>query len=111
MGRGIALLCHDRSARRGMSGQQHAPAALYPRERHGTRCTGGYLLRIFVEMYSQIASSVRLRRQQYSTPLNVFSSQYEYVCHVEVTIFNVVEHFQYFGDFYCFHLHGRLSSC
>ena len=26
---------------RGMSGQQHAPTALYPRERHGTHCTGG----------------------------------------------------------------------
>ena len=26
-----------------MSGQQHAPAALYPRERSGTHCTGGWL--------------------------------------------------------------------
>ena len=26
-----------------MSGQQHAPAALYPRERPGTHVTGGYL--------------------------------------------------------------------
>jgi len=26
----------------GVSGQQHAPAALYPRERHGTHYTGGW---------------------------------------------------------------------
>ena len=26
-----------------MSGQQHAPAALYPRERPGTHCTGGWV--------------------------------------------------------------------
>ena len=26
-----------------MSGQQHAPAALYPRERHGTHFTGGWV--------------------------------------------------------------------
>ena len=31
VGRGIALLFHDRGSRRGVSGQQHAPAALYPR--------------------------------------------------------------------------------
>jgi len=30
VGRGIALLFHDRSTRRGVSGLQHAPAALYP---------------------------------------------------------------------------------
>ena len=30
VGRGIALLFHDRGTRRGMSGQRHAPAALYP---------------------------------------------------------------------------------
>ena len=30
VGRGIALLFHDRGIRRGVSGQQHAPAALYP---------------------------------------------------------------------------------
>ena len=53
VGRGIALLFHDRGTRRGLSGQQHAPAALYPRERHpvpilqeagrapGPVCTGG----------------------------------------------------------------------
>ena len=40
VGRGIALLFHDRGTRRGY-GQQHAPAALYPRERPGTHCTGG----------------------------------------------------------------------
>jgi len=30
VGRGIALLFHDRGTRRVVSGQQHAPAALYP---------------------------------------------------------------------------------
>jgi len=43
VGRGIALLFHDRRNRRGVSGQQHAPAALYPRERPGTDCTGGWV--------------------------------------------------------------------
>jgi len=43
VGRGIALLFHDRGTRRGVSGQQHAPAALYPRERPGTHCTGGWV--------------------------------------------------------------------
>ena len=28
---------------RGVSGQQHAPAALYPRERPGTHYTGGWV--------------------------------------------------------------------
>ena len=41
VGRGIALLFHDRGTRRGVSGQQHAPAALYPQERPGTHFTGG----------------------------------------------------------------------
>ena len=41
VGRGIALLFHDRDTRRWVSGQQHAPAALYTRERPGTHCTGG----------------------------------------------------------------------
>ena len=27
----------------GVRGQRHAPAALYPRERHGTQCTGGWV--------------------------------------------------------------------
>ena len=41
VGRGIALLFHDRGTRRGgVSGQQYAPAVLYPRERPGTHCTG-----------------------------------------------------------------------
>jgi len=43
VGRGIALLFHDRGTRRGVSGQQHAPAALYPRERPGTHSTGGWV--------------------------------------------------------------------
>jgi len=43
VGRGIALLFHDRGTRRGVSGQQHAPAALYPRERPSTHCTGGWM--------------------------------------------------------------------
>jgi len=41
LGRGIALLFHDRGTRKEVSGQQHAPAALYPWERHGTHFTGG----------------------------------------------------------------------
>ena len=40
VGRGIALLFHDRCSRRG---QQHAPAALYPRERPGTHFIGGWV--------------------------------------------------------------------
>jgi len=44
VGRGIALIFHDRSTRRGwVSGQQHAPAALYLRERPGTHFTGGWV--------------------------------------------------------------------
>ena len=43
VGRGIALLFHDRGTRRGVSGQQHAPAALYPRERPGIHFTGGWV--------------------------------------------------------------------
>ena len=43
VGRGIALLFHDRGTRRWVSGQQHAPAALYRRERHGTHFTGGWV--------------------------------------------------------------------
>ena len=41
VGRGIALLFRDRGTRLGVSGQQHAPAALYPRERPVTHFTGG----------------------------------------------------------------------
>ena len=40
VGRDIALLFLDRGTRRGVSGQQHAPAALYPREPI-QRVTGG----------------------------------------------------------------------
>ena len=43
VGRSIALLFHDRGTRRGVSGQQHAPAALYTWERLGTHCTGGWV--------------------------------------------------------------------
>jgi hypothetical protein len=42
VGRGIALLFHYR-ALGGVSVQQHVPAVLYPRERPGTHCTGGWL--------------------------------------------------------------------
>jgi len=38
VGRGIALLFHH-----GVSGKQHAPAVLYPRERTGTHFTGGWV--------------------------------------------------------------------
>jgi hypothetical protein len=43
VGRGIALLFHDRGTRRAVSGQQHAPAALYPWERPSTHFTGGWV--------------------------------------------------------------------
>ena len=43
VGRVIALLFHDRGTRRWVSGQQHAPAALYPPERPGTHSTGGWV--------------------------------------------------------------------
>jgi len=43
VGRIIALLFHDRDTRRRCSGQKHAPAALYPRERPGTYFTGGWV--------------------------------------------------------------------
>jgi len=43
VGRGIALLYHDRDTRRWVGGQQHAPAALYPRERPGTHLTGDWV--------------------------------------------------------------------
>ena len=41
--RGIALLFHDQRHWKGVRGQRHAPAALYPRERPGTHCTGGWV--------------------------------------------------------------------
>ena len=40
--RGIALPFHDHGTRRGR-GQRHLPASLYPRERPGTHCTGGWV--------------------------------------------------------------------
>jgi len=43
VGRGIALLFHDRGTRRWVSGKQYALAALYPRERPGTHFTGGWV--------------------------------------------------------------------
>ena len=43
LGRGIALLFHIRGTRRGVSGQQHASAALYPRGRPGTNFTAGWV--------------------------------------------------------------------
>jgi len=43
VGRGIALLFHDRGTKREVSGQQHAPAALYPWERSSTHFTGGWV--------------------------------------------------------------------
>ena len=42
VGRGIALLFNDRGTKV-VSGQQHAPAALYHRERTGTHFTGGWV--------------------------------------------------------------------
>jgi len=43
LGRGVALLFHDLGTRKGVSGQQHTPVALYPRERPGTHFTGGWV--------------------------------------------------------------------
>ena len=43
VGRDIALLFLDRSNRRGVSGQQHALAEIYPRERLGTNFTGDWM--------------------------------------------------------------------
>jgi len=39
--RGIALPFLDSGTRRGLRGQHHSPATLYPRERPGTHCTQG----------------------------------------------------------------------
>ena len=41
--RGIALLFHDQRHWKGVRGQRHVPAVLYPRERPGTYCTGGWV--------------------------------------------------------------------
>ena len=43
VGRGIALLFHDRDTRTWVSGQQHHPAVFYLRERPGTHFTGGWV--------------------------------------------------------------------
>ena len=43
VGRVIALLFHDRGTRRGVSGQQHALAAIYPLERPGNHFTEGWV--------------------------------------------------------------------
>ena len=40
---GIALLFHDQQHQKGVRGQRHVPAALYPRERPGTHFTGGWV--------------------------------------------------------------------
>ena len=39
--RSIDLPFHDHGTTRGVGGQRHAPAALYPHKRPGTHCTGG----------------------------------------------------------------------
>ena len=41
--RGIALLFHDQWHWKGVRGQRHALAALYPWERPGVHCTGGWV--------------------------------------------------------------------
>ena len=41
--RGITLLFLDLGTRRRVRGQRHAPAALYPLERPGTHCKGGWV--------------------------------------------------------------------
>jgi len=42
--RSIALLFHDQRHMKGVRGQRQAPAALYPRQRPGTHCTGGSVI-------------------------------------------------------------------
>jgi hypothetical protein len=42
-GKDIALLFNDQQHWKGVRGQCHAPAAIYPRERPGTHCTGGWV--------------------------------------------------------------------
>jgi hypothetical protein len=41
--RGIALLIYDQRHEKGVTGQRHALTALYPPERPGTHCTGGWV--------------------------------------------------------------------
>ena len=41
--RGIALLFHDQRNQKKVTGQRHAPTALYARERPGTHCTGSWV--------------------------------------------------------------------
>ena len=41
--RGIALLYFRPLHQKGVRGQRYDPAAPYPRERHGTHCTGGWV--------------------------------------------------------------------
>ena len=41
--RGIVLLFLDHGTRRGVTGQRHVPAALYPRGSPGSHCTGGWV--------------------------------------------------------------------
>ena len=41
--RGIVLLFHDQRHQNWVRGQRHPPAAIYPRERPGTHCTGGWV--------------------------------------------------------------------
>jgi hypothetical protein len=64
-----------------------------------------------LESCSQTASCIRLHTQQHSSPRGVWSSQYKYFCRMGATIYNVVGVYQYFEEYYCLHLHGRLSSC
>jgi Pyruvate/2-oxoacid:ferredoxin oxidoreductase delta subunit len=42
------------AALEGVSGQQHAPAALYPRERPGTHFTGGWVVINYVSVKMKI---------------------------------------------------------
>jgi hypothetical protein len=41
--RGIDLIFHDQRFEKGVRGQRHTLAALYPLERPGTHCTGGWV--------------------------------------------------------------------
>ena len=52
-----------------VSGQQHALAALYPRERPGTHCTEGWVLCIYI--------CVCVYKSVY---LHIFVNMYKYIC-------------------------------
>jgi len=61
--RDTALLFLDHGTRRGVRDQRHAPAALYPRERTGIYCTGGW-----VDLRAGLDRWGKSRLHRYSIP-------------------------------------------